>query len=369
MDAAKFFEYIHRAPIDRPNRSKSGENPLIIAPHWKAAMLPTVSSAGRRAIVRCSLAAFASLCSFHFMESALVEADAIQAQADRQAPFLTATPAVLADEMRMIGDGSEFDGLRTPQWHGVNASIGNVEIRPVEAKASGVSVAAKPWSIVATGVVGQPLVFSVQALVSPNGAREVGVQKPRSYTVVLERASNLSPAARAEASVNAAPNSPASVAAAPDGVTTVSIPAVAGDRQVAWVYPQRAIRQPDGSWSVALGVGAAPQKDIDAYQSAGARAMATAERQAIPWFAASFLSGGYGLVSALWFGLSVLILRSKASPGKNTPSDPRNGGAGKSRAEALRALGPRVDFSHSRRVGHASPGEAANTAPKHRAGV
>jgi|SRR5471032_910235 len=256
-------------------------------------MLLTPTSSVRVTVARCSLAAFAALCSIHPMIKAFGAGDDIQSAADQKAPFLRDTPATQDREMGSDGQG----GVSLPGWRGVSSSVKHAQIRPVAA-APGESVAASSLRVVATGVVGQPLVFSVRAMASADAAHMVDTGNRKFHNYEFRAASNLAPAARVDAAVNASPKSTPSISTAADGSTSISIPAIAGDSQVAWVYPQSATRQPDGTWAVKLGVGAVPQKDFDAYQYDSGRANAIGS-QGAAWLAAILLSTGYGLFAAL----------------------------------------------------------------------
>lgn len=218
------------------------------------------------AIVRGSLAAVVAVClmpiALHFFQTGTAVSDA----AIIRSPYLLNTPASPEGDDTMRA-GDQPDRVTGPYWAGVHGSVRYTEVRPQGARTGVVSGAWSPWMVRRTGAVGQPLSFEVQALASAHPARSedrTPVGKLRNWE--LQRATNLAPAAQVRAHVFSNQRSPIQTSEHPGGVLRVTVPAVDGDAQVAWVYPTQAVRASDGSWTVMVAVGAAPSQEITAYQ-------------------------------------------------------------------------------------------------------
>jgi hypothetical protein len=220
-----------------------------------------------KTVAHCSLSAFAALClmqpAIHFFKAG----DSLSESADARSPYLLNTPASPnGDDVMRAGD--QPDRVEGPYWAGVRQSVKFTEIRPGAPSAGFASGMGSPWMAQRTGVVGKPLSFEVQALASDQPAHSedrTPVGKMRNWE--LRRATNLAPAAHVRADASGSARSPIQTQELPGGGLRVTVPAVVGDAQVAWVYPKQAFRAADGSWTVSLAVGAAPAKEIAAYDS------------------------------------------------------------------------------------------------------
>jgi len=246
---------------------------------WEFAMFFTPSSTFRVAAVRCSLAAIVAVCAHSMSEKRYAESAEISSATKVASKWLLTTPIALAND-DLDFDAQERESQHrflTPAWSGVEVSAGHAEIVAADPITHNTVVQA-PWSVIESGGVGQPLVFSVRVLASAQGASMHYVSSGRTGGEEFQRARNLTPAKPGKMVVNAGSQSPATVEITPDGASasgvlaTISVPAIKGDKQVAWAYPQTAVQGTDGSWTVSLGVGAATQKEVDAYRQGFVRA-------------------------------------------------------------------------------------------------